>query len=36
MFDDLFERLTSRYLTAMFLATRLSGSIWRQQLPPYS
>jgi len=27
MFDQLFERLTSRYLAAMFVATRLCGSI---------
>src|SRR5262245_47107241 len=27
MFDDLFDRLKSRYLASMFLATRLSGSI---------
>src|SRR5689334_24575578 len=27
MFEQLFERLRSRYLLAMFIATRLSGSI---------
>src|SRR5215210_6976185 len=27
MFDTLFERLNARYLTFMFLATRLCGSI---------
>src|SRR5881392_3999278 len=27
MFDDLFDRLKSRYLDVLFLATRLSGSV---------